>query len=183
MKTFADRIAASAPRAADLKNRRWIYIPYDRFTDRTGPLAEQPAAAYRHRHRRVHREGAAPPLPQEKARRPHQQHAPLRAGAGGPRRLRALPLLPASHGQALPQLQRERKLPALTVMTPAERELRLDLAAAVARRPQRSTFVEDTTWALRGRGLHRRLRLRIQAPARATSWIASTAACARRPAS
>src|ERR1700712_392022 len=44
MPVFAHQIAQSAPTAEDLKRRRWIYVPYDRYTDRTGPLNEQSAA-------------------------------------------------------------------------------------------------------------------------------------------
>ena len=44
MPTFAKQIAAAAPSAKDIAARRWIYVPYDRCTDRTGPLTEQPSA-------------------------------------------------------------------------------------------------------------------------------------------
>ena len=38
---------------------------------------------------------------------------------------------PNSHGQALVELQQKQKLPELTMMRPAERELRLDMTQAV----------------------------------------------------
>ncbi len=32
---FSSRIEPASPTSDDIANRRWIYIPYDRFTDRT----------------------------------------------------------------------------------------------------------------------------------------------------
>src|ERR1700760_2796911 len=40
---FREEMAAGWPSAAEVKRRRWVYVPYDRFTDRTGPLTEQSA--------------------------------------------------------------------------------------------------------------------------------------------
>ena len=40
MSLFEEQVAAFAPTAAEIKARRWVYVPYDRYTDRTGPLAE-----------------------------------------------------------------------------------------------------------------------------------------------
>ena len=40
---FTDRLRPAAPSPSDIGQRRWIYVPYDRCTDRTGPIAEQPA--------------------------------------------------------------------------------------------------------------------------------------------
>ena len=44
MTAFRKQVDAAHPTAGDIANRRWIYVPYDRFTDRVGPLTEQPAA-------------------------------------------------------------------------------------------------------------------------------------------
>ena len=44
MALFQKQIAAAEPTAKDIAHRRWIYVPYDRFTGRVGPLAEQPPA-------------------------------------------------------------------------------------------------------------------------------------------
>ena len=142
---FENLIAAHAPSAADIKSRRWIYIPYDRFTDRTGPLAEQPAAQTGI----VIVESIAKAL-----RRPYHKkklavlisnmrHFALEQAARGVSVL--YHFSPHSHGRALLDLQRTRKLPPLTVMTPAERELRLDLAAA-ERSGLQLRYVPDTTW-------------------------------------
>ena len=145
MPPFAEQIAAFAPAAADLTSRRWIYVPYDRYTDRTGPLAEQPAEATGI----VIVESTAKAL-----RRPYHKkklivlisnmrHFALEQGARGVKVL--YHFSPMSHGQALLQLQRSGRVPALTCMTPAERELRLDLASA-QQQGLDLAFVPDTTW-------------------------------------
>ena len=148
MSPFAQQIAAAAPTAADLKRRRWIYIPYDRYTDRTGPLTAQPPADTGI----VIVESTAKAL-----RRPYHKkklvvlisnmrHFALEQAARGVSVL--YHWSPESHGTALLKLQQKQKLPALTVMVPAERELRLDLAHAEAQGLQLH-YVEDTTWASR----------------------------------
>src|SRR5881628_782969 len=37
---FQEAIRAGDPSEAELRNRRWVYVPYDRFTDQLGPLSE-----------------------------------------------------------------------------------------------------------------------------------------------
>ena len=146
MDLFAKQIAAFAPKAAEIPKRRWIYVPYDRYTDRTGPLAEQAADQTGI----VIVESTAKAL-----RRPYHKkklvvlisnmrHFALEQGARGVKVL--YHFSPESHGQALRKLQQDRKLPALVVMSPAERELRLDLASA-AEQGLQLDMVEDTTWA------------------------------------
>jgi deoxyribodipyrimidine photolyase-related protein len=146
MSSFHTLIATHAPHAADLKNRRWIYIPYDRFTDRTGPLTEQAA----NQTGIVIVESTAKAL-----RRPYHKkklvvlisnmrHFALEQAAKGVSVL--YHFSPDSHGTALLHLQREKKLPSLVCMTPAERELRLDLAQAIEA-GLKLEFVADTTWA------------------------------------
>ncbi len=148
MKPFQKLIAEHAPKAADLAHRRWIYIPYDRYTDRTGPLTEQPAKETGI----VIVESTAKAL-----RRPYHKkklvvlisnmrHFALEQAAKGVSVL--YHFSPESHGTALLKLQREKKLPSLVCMTPAERELRLDLANAI-KHGLELQFVEDTTWASR----------------------------------
>ncbi len=134
MKDFLQHIREAAPTNADIAHRRWIYVPYDRYTDRTGPLAEQPADAT----------GMVIVESSAKAhRRPYHKkklvllianmrHFALEQAARGVSVL--YHFSPKSHGQALLELQRKHKLPGLTVMRAAERELRLDLARGRARR-------------------------------------------------
>jgi deoxyribodipyrimidine photolyase-related protein len=148
MPTFQQQIAAASPKPNDLKHRRWVYVPYDRFTDRTGPLTEQPADATGI----VIVESTAKAL-----RRPYHKkklvvlisnmrHFALEQTARGVSVL--YNVSPQSHGTALAELQGQHKLPTLICMTPAERELRLDLAHAV-QSGLKIDFVEDTTWASR----------------------------------
>lgn len=148
MRDFAKQIATAEPSDADIVTRSWVYVPDDRCTDRTGPLAEQPAGETGI----VIVESTAKAL-----RRPYHKkklvvlisnmrHFALEQAARGVKVL--YNFSPLSHGQALLQLQRERKLPLLTVMNAAERELRLDLATAVEQGLQLHV-VEDTTWASR----------------------------------
>jgi len=144
--SFRKEIEALHPAAYDLAHRRWIYVPYDRFTDRVGPVSEQPA----HETGIVIVESTAKAL-----RRPYHKkklvvlisnmrHFALEQQARGVSVL--YHFSPLSHGQALLELQRELRLPPLTCTTPAERELRLDLGHA-----QQSglaiDFVDDPAWA------------------------------------
>jgi deoxyribodipyrimidine photolyase-related protein len=146
MSAFAEQVKAARPTAGEIANRRWIYVPYDRYTDRVGPLTEQPAADT----------GIVIVESTAKAfRRPYHKkklivlisnmrHFALEQQARGVSVL--YHFSDSSHGQALLDLQRKLHLPWLTCMTPAERELRLDLSIA-----QESglamNLVPDATWA------------------------------------
>ena len=145
MPRFEQQINAHRPTPTDLSHRRWIYIPYDRFTDRTGPLTEQPAADTGI----VIVESVAKVL-----RRPYHKkklvllisnmrHFALEQAARGVSVL--YHFTPGSHGQGLLDLQQHHNVPQLTLMIPAERELRLDLATATAA-GLKLHQVPDTTW-------------------------------------
>ena len=145
MSLFTRSITSAAPTRQDLATRRWIYVPYDRLTDRTGPLTEQPAGQTGI----ILVEASAKPL-----RRPYHKkklivlisnmrHFALEQAARGVSVLYHFSR--ADHGTALLELQQQRGLPTLTCMTPAERELRLDLAQAI-KLGLKIHFVEDTTW-------------------------------------
>src|ERR1700744_6472758 len=130
MSTFRKQVEAAHPTAEDIANRRWVYVPYDRYTDRVGPLTEQPASDT----------GIVIVESTAKAfRRPYHKkklivlisnmrHFALEQQAKGVSLLYHFSEL--SHGQALVELQRKQQLPQLTCMMPAERELRLDLSLA-----------------------------------------------------
>ena len=146
MSNFRAQIEYAQPTSADIAARRWVYVPYDRYTDRTGPLTEQPPE---------HTGIVIVESTAKALRRPYHKkklvvlisnmrHFALEQAARGVKVL--YHFSPTSHGQALLQLQRERSLPTLTCMTPAERELRLDLYTAIDS-GLRMSFVEDTTWA------------------------------------
>jgi deoxyribodipyrimidine photolyase-related protein len=145
MPPFRDLIQKAYPTPADLQKRRWIFIPYDRFTDRTGPLTEQPAA----KTGIVIVESTAKAL-----RRPYHKkklvllisnmrHFALEQAAHGCKVIYYFS--EKSHGQALVDLQRDVPLPDLTTMQPAERELRLDFHEAI-KAGLHIKQVPDTTW-------------------------------------
>jgi deoxyribodipyrimidine photolyase-related protein len=146
MPPFQMQVEAAFPSAQDIAHRRWIYVPYDRFTDRVGPLTEQAASDTGI----VIVESTAKAL-----RRPYHKkklvvlisnmrHFALEQQAKGVAVL--YHFSPFSHGQALLELQRSRHLPTLTCMKPAERELRLDLHFA-RKSGLGLNEVEDETWA------------------------------------
>ncbi len=145
MKSFLKQIKPAVPSESDVKNRRWIYVPYDRYTDRVGPIAEQAAAdtglviveSTAKAHRRPYHKKKLVLLIS------NMRHFALEQAQRGCAVL--YHFSPLSHGQALVGLQQERGLPELTVMRPAERELRLDLAQA-AERGLRLRQVPDATW-------------------------------------
>src|SRR3569833_2079292 len=145
MSTFQSQIAAAAPTKDDLKNRRWVFISYDRFTDRAGPLTEQPADATgivivestNKRHRRAYHKKKLVLLIS------NMRHFALEQAQRGVSVIYHFSEL--SHAQALVHLQRERNIPELTTMMPAERELRIDLQQA-ASNGLKLKLVPDSTW-------------------------------------
>ncbi len=146
MTEFEKQVAAFAPSAKAVKARRWVYVPYDRYTDRTGPLAEWPTGETGIVIVESTAKGLRRPYHKKKlvVLISNMRHFALEQGARGVKVI--YHFSPESHGTALRKLQVERKLPVLTVMSPAERELRLDLAQAVAE-GLKLDMIEDTTWA------------------------------------
>jgi deoxyribodipyrimidine photolyase-related protein len=145
MPAFTKQLEIAHPTKEEIANRRWIYIPYDRYTDRVGPLTKQAASDTGI----VIVESTAKAL-----RRPYHKkklivlisnmrHFALEQQARGVSVLYNFSDL--SHGQALLDLQRKHHLPELTCMTPAERELRLDLSTA-RQGGLGLSFVQDDTW-------------------------------------
>ena len=145
MTCFLDQIAKARPTKKEANSRRWIYLPYDRLTDRTGPLHDTPpaeaglilveSAAKGHR-REYHKKKIALLLANER-------HFALEQAARGVAVLYATET--GTHGDGLLRLQAEYDLPSITLMPPAERELRIDLDHA-REAGLRLHEVEDTTW-------------------------------------
>jgi deoxyribodipyrimidine photolyase-related protein len=145
MPTFRSQIEAARPTREDLAHRRWVYVPYDRYTDRVGPIAEQAAGdtgivivestakAFR---RPYHKKKLVALIS-------NMRHFALEQQARGVAVL--YHFSPLSHGQALLALQREGGPANFTCTIPAERELRLDLAAA-QKSGLRMQQVADPTW-------------------------------------
>ena len=145
MKEFAQQIAAAAPSHSDVRHRRWIFVPYDRLTAAAGPASEQAAADTG----LVIVEALGKP-----ARRPYHKrklvlvlssmrHFALEQAARGVSV--AYGFTRGSYVDGLRDVTARYKLPSLTVMEPAEHEMRIDLRDAQAAGVGLK-YVPDTTW-------------------------------------
>lgn len=133
---FAEQIRAARPTAAEIRARRWVYVPYDRLTAEVGPLA----SASPHDTGLVFVESAA-----KAERRPYhkkklalllanERHFALEQAARG------FKVVYLAGEQPIGDALVAARLPRLLAMTPAERELRHDLANADVE------LVPDATW-------------------------------------
>ena len=145
MDAFSKQIRQAAPNRADSANRRWIYVPYDRLTDAVGPLSEcapQDAgivmmeALAKARRRPYHKKKLTLILAS-------QRHFALEQAARGVKV--AYVFTPDIFAEGLQQAQEKFRLGRLTMMAPAEREMRLDVEEAV-RRGVPVEQVPDATW-------------------------------------
>jgi deoxyribodipyrimidine photolyase-related protein len=142
---FEEQIAAARPAAQDVRERQWVYVPYDRLTDATGPLhALAPGEAgivmmealAKARRRPYHKKKLVLVLAS-------QRHFALEQAARGVKVI--YQFTDGIFADGLEAAHREHHLGELTMMEPAEREMRHDVAEAVRRGvPLRQ--VEDTTW-------------------------------------
>ena len=142
---FKQRIEAAHPSPNDVRERQWIYVPYDRLTDATGPLQKlEPASAgivmmealAKARRRPYHKKKLVLILAS-------QRHFALEQAARGVRVI--YQFTDGIFADGLAAVHAEHRFASLTMMEPAEREMRLDMAQAVkAGVPLRQ--VEDTTW-------------------------------------
>jgi deoxyribodipyrimidine photolyase-related protein len=145
MGLFEQQIRKASPSKDDAAARRWIYVPYDRLTDKTGPLSEQaPAetgivmmeALRKARRRPYHKKKLALLIA-------NQRHFALEQAARGTKVVYIFTR--GIFADGLLEAQQSYHLPELTTMKPAERELRLDLADA-RERGVRLKEVPDATW-------------------------------------
>ncbi len=145
MGLFEDRIEDAAPQPEDVRNRRWIYVPYDRLTDAAGPLSETAPgdagivmmeALAKARRRPYHKKKLVLILA-------GQRHFALEQAARGVKV--AYMFTPGIFADGLVAAKERYGLPRLTMMEPAEREMRLDVAEA-ARRGVEIEQVPDATW-------------------------------------
>ncbi len=145
MSLFEERIHAAEPAPDDIQARRWTYVPYDRLTDEAGPLSETPpeqagivmmeALAKAHR-RPYHKKKLILILAS-------QRQFALEQAARGVKVVYMF--TPGIFADGLLDAQQRYGLPRLTMMEPAEREMRLDMEDAV-RRGVNLQQVPDTTW-------------------------------------
>lgn len=145
MSEFVRRLQRAVPTANEVHDRRWIYVPYDRLTDRTGPLSETSAreagivmveSLEKGRRRPYHKKKLALLLANER-------HFALEQAARGVKVIYIF--TQGSFGDGLLEAQGKYRLDPITHMRPAERELRLDLDQARGR-GLRLKEVDDTTW-------------------------------------
>ena len=145
MSAFFSQILKARPAPTDVPGRRWIYVPYDRLTDRVGPLQGTPAEACgivmveseeKGKRRPYHKKKLALLLANER-------HFALEQAARGVKVIYFFTT--GGFGDGLLQVQKDYALPQITVMRPAERELRLDLKEA-QQRGLKLEEVEDATW-------------------------------------
>ena len=145
IESFEQRIRAAAPGAPDIGNRHWVYVPYDQLTDATGPLTltapgdtgivMMEALAKAHR-RPYHKRKLVLILAS-------QRHFALEQAARGVKVI--YQFTPGIFSDGLVAASEEYKLPPLTMMEPAEREMRLDIEDAIGR-GVRIDRVPNTTW-------------------------------------
>ena len=145
MGLFEEQIAAAAPRAEDVRARRWVYVPYDQLTDEAGPLSElapgetgivMMEALAKARRRPYHKKKLVNILAS-------QRHFALEQAARGVKVI--YEFTPGIFADGLVAAREKYKLGRLLVMEPSEREMRLDLADA-ARRGVQLEQVPNATW-------------------------------------
>jgi deoxyribodipyrimidine photolyase-related protein len=124
---FGEKLRAAAP---DPAGRRWLFVPYDQLSDRVGPLSrERPRelgivlveTRWKPAQRRYHRQKLALVLA-------NQRHFALEQAARGV----AVRYVAGEQSYAALLAPLVSELGALRTLTPAERELRADLAPLVA---------------------------------------------------
>lgn len=145
MKEFEVRIHKAKPSVLDLAHRRWVYVPYDRLTDKTGPLSEQSAketgivmmeALGKARRRPYHKKKLALIVAA-------QRQFALEQAARGAKVI--FVFTRGDHADGLVEAQKQLGDREMTMMVGAERELRLD----VSRARERGAHIcesADTTW-------------------------------------
>jgi deoxyribodipyrimidine photolyase-related protein len=145
MSVFLERVSKAAPTKSEARDRRWMYVSYDRLTDRAGPLQHTVAAESgivmvesleKGMRRPYHKKKLALLLANER-------HFALEQAARGVKVIYIFTR--KSFGEGLLEAQRKYELQPITLMRPAERELRLDLDQARAR-GLKLNEVEDSTW-------------------------------------
>lgn len=145
MSVFLPQLNNAQPTKSDTQERRWIYVPYDRLTDRTGPLHETDPTQCgivmvesldKGMRRPYHKKKLALVLANER-------HFALEQAARGVKVIYIF--TKKSFGEGLLQAQEKHSLKQITLMRPAERELRLDLKKA-QQRGLKLEEREDSTW-------------------------------------
>jgi deoxyribodipyrimidine photolyase-related protein len=145
MSAFLPQVIKAGPTLNDARDRRWIYVPYDRLTDRAGPVHNtNPAqcgivmveSLEKGTRRPYHKKKLALLLSNER-------HFALEQAARGVKVIYIF--TGGSFGDGLLEAQKKYSLNQITLMRPAERELRLDLNRA-QHQGLKLQEGEDETW-------------------------------------
>ena len=145
---FAERIEAARPGKKEIAALQWVYVPYDRLTDQAGPLqALEPGqtgivmmeALAKARRRPYHKKKLALVLAS-------QRHFALEQAARGAKVI--YHFTDGIFADGLVEMHKQHHFSSLTMMEPAEREMRHDMAQAIAAGVPLQQ-VEDTTWLSR----------------------------------
>lgn len=145
MNNFLQTIAKHAPKSAEAKSRRWIYVPYDRLHDGVGPLSETDPkntvivlmeSRANETRRGYHKKKMTLVLSS-------MRHFALEQAERGCRIVYGVS--PTSFADGLLSLQQKWKWTELLVNRPAERELRIELRDA-AEAGLRTRIVQDSAW-------------------------------------
>jgi deoxyribodipyrimidine photolyase-related protein len=130
MSIFLPQVIQAAPSENDARDRNWIYVPYDRLTDRAGPLHNtnptqtgiiMVESLEKGTRRPYHKKKLALLLANER-------HFALEQAARGVKVIYIF--TQGTFGDGLLEAQKKYALKKITVTRPAERELRLDLNQA-----------------------------------------------------
>ena len=145
MSVFLQRVKPAAPTRNQTQDRRWIYVPYDRLTDRAGPLFETPAAETGIVMVESLEKGTRRPYHKKKLALllANERHFALEQAARGVKLIYIFTR--GSFGEGLLEAQIKYALRQITMMRPAERELRLDLDDARKQGLQLAE-ADDATW-------------------------------------
>lgn len=145
MGIFTNKLASARPSKQDVRERHWMYVPYDKLTDQAGPLFEiEPKSCgivmveslQNESRRPYHKKKLALVLA-------NGRHFALEQAARGVKVIYVS--TQGSFGDGLLEAQEKFALAELTSMHPAERELRIDLEQSI-KQGLRLKFVGDTTW-------------------------------------
>ena len=145
MSLFLDQVRSAAPTGSDVRDRQWMFVPYDRLTDQAGPLAQTPPSQRGIVMVESLEKGTRRPYHKKKLALllANERHFALEQAALGAKIIYIFTR--DSFGEGLLEAQKTHKLKQMTSMRPAERELRLDIDRA-QQQGLKLEEVEDDTW-------------------------------------
>jgi deoxyribodipyrimidine photolyase-related protein len=145
MSVFLPQLIKAAPTLNDAQDRRWIYVPYDRLTDRVGALQNTAPNQCGILMVESFEKGTRRPYHKKKLALllANERHFALEQAVRGVKVIYIF--TPGTFGDDLLDAQKKYSLKQITVTRPAERELRLDLNQA-QHQELKLEEVEDEIW-------------------------------------